>query len=457
MMGTRSHARAELRRPASAVLLAALCACGGHREDAVSVVLIAIDTLRADHLGAYGHPRATSPELDRWAARGALFERALASSPWTLPSFASIYTGQPPSRHAAGLMIDRESRPMKCGRLDASVPTLPEILRDHGYATHALVTNPWLHDGMGVTRGFESYDAADVEVRMRRAGKTVTQSLRWLDRHGEGPFFLLVHFMDPHLAYDPPARLRGRFTGSYAGPLDYPVKGNLAIRARLPGLDEADRRFIAAAYDEELLALDRQLGRLLEGIEERGLLGRALVVLTADHGEELFDHGGFEHGHTVYQELLHVPLVFWGPGVPPGRHPEPVSHVDLLPTLLEALELPVPGGIAGLSLWPALTRGAHLPERGLLAEGTLYGAELKALIRWPWKVIASEGDEAPKLFHLGRDPRERRDLARARTEELGRLLAELRTLSEGPRGRPPPAVAIDEATRGRLRELGYLD
>lgn len=436
-----------------------LVSCDSRPPHPRSLVLIVIDTLRADHLGAYGYPRPTSPGLDRWAAQGALFENALASSPWTLPSFGSIFTGRYPSAHQAGRVLKHGLFDREVAKLDGSTRTLPEILQREGFATAAIVTNAFLHPSFGVARGFESYDFFQtVRGDSRRAQEVVDRALAWLDARDERPFFLLVHFFDPHISYDPPDSTRGRFSSDYAGELTYPVYQQLQIRAGLIELDAADRRFISSAYDEEIAYLDGQLDRLLGAMANRGLFDEALVVLTADHGEELFDHDGFEHGHSQYQELLHVPLVFWGPGVVDARITAPASHVDFLPTLLDALDISAPGGLAGISLWPALRGESEPPSRALLAEGILYGAERKALLRWPFKLIEGEDGGAAQLFDLSADPRERRDLAATQIAGREALAAELsERLRVARDGAPSPErAAIDAPTREGLRALGYL-
>jgi arylsulfatase A-like enzyme len=420
-------------------------------------VLVVVDTLRADHLGAYGYARPTSPQLDRWARRGVLFERATASSPWTLPSFASIYTGQHPSRHVAGAILQRAGE-KDFASLSSSHPTLGEILGDRGYATAAFVNAVMLHPKFGIGRGFDTYDySAGDGTRMRRANVTVDLALRWLDARDDRPFLLVVHFFDPHMAYDPPRPVRGRFTRGYAGSLRLPLTDLRRARSEPETFDTADRRFIAAAYDEELLFVDYHIGRLLDGIEQRGLLKDSLVLLTADHGEEFFDHGGFEHGHSAFQELLHVPLVAWGPDVRARRIAAPVSHVDLVPTALDALGLAVPEGLSGVSLWPTLRHGAAPPERPLIAEGTFHGPERKAVLLWPWKLIRTLGDGEAKLFDLSADPRESRDLAAREPAQLDRLLVELEAEIGSAVTEPKIRAEIDEDTRERLRSLGYLE
>jgi arylsulfatase A-like enzyme len=428
--------------------------CGGEAPRARSVVLIVVDTLRADHLGAWGYARPTSVELDRRVAQGALFERAFAPSSWTLPSFASLYTGLWPAAHGVGREPGSDGRFTSLG---PGLRPLAEILAGHGFATAAVANNPFLHPGFGLARGFADYHYVYGNLeRQPRASQIAWAGLRWLDARDPSRRFLLVlHLFDPHLTYDPHPSVRGTFTSGYRGPLALPLTGFGGANAGWAPRDPADRAFVAAAYDEELLFVDRQLARLFAGLDERGLRDETLVVLTADHGEELFEHAGFEHGHSLHQEVLHVPLVIWGPGVRPGRVEAPVSLVDVLPTLLDALGLPPAPGAAGVSLWPLATRRDPLPERALLAEGTLHGPERRALVRWPWKLLEVDGG-APRLFDLAADPAERSDRAAAEPERLRALAAELAGLRAGPAA-AAPAPELDDAAREQLSGLGYLD
>ncbi len=418
------------------------------------MVVIVVDTLRADHLGAYGYREATSSALDARVPRGAIFERAFAPSSWTLPSFASLYTGVWPPGHGVGREPGAEDR---YTALSERARVLAAILAERGFSTAAIANNPFLHPGFGLARGFETYRYVYGNLlHQPRASQIAWAGLRWLDERDPSRRFLLVlHFFDPHLTYDPHPSVRGAFTSGYRGPLELPVRGFGDANATWAPADPEDRRFVSGAYDEEVLFVDRQLEHFLAGLEERGLADETLVVLTADHGEELFDHGGFEHGHSLHQELLHVPLVVWGPGVQPGRIDAPVSLVDVLPTLLDALGLPAISGIDGVSLWPLLSRRAPLGARPIVAEGTLHGPERRALVRWPWKLVETDGG-ASRLFDLERDPGERSDLAEAEPERVRALAAELDRLRAGAR---PDAAApeIDDGTRRDLSALGYLE
>jgi choline-sulfatase len=424
-----------------------------------SLVMIVVDTLRADHLGAYRYHLPTSPSLDERFRNGALFERAVASSPWTLPSFATLLTGRTLSRHGAGRRISPGSR-RRVGALDPSLPVLAGLLGAQGYQTAAFVTNAYLREAFGLGRGFETYSCRPATNRsFRRAAEGVTKALEWLDARDARPFFLLLHFFEPHLNYEAVPETRGSFTAEYQGPLELPIRGLWELRRTIGEMDEGDRDFIRAAYDEEILAVDRQLGRFFRALDDRGITDDAVVVFTSDHGEEFFEHGGFEHGHAAYQELLHVPLVFWGPGVPPARIETPVSHLDIFPTLLDALDLSIPDDLPGISLWPLMTQGDAIPTRGILAEGTLYGPPREVLIRWPWKLIQTGKARRMELFELDRDPEERRDLAQElpdRAEELRRELR-LRVSSARAGLRQQVEAEIDEETREQLKSLGYLE
>jgi arylsulfatase A-like enzyme len=466
--------RPSLRRTAcvASAIAALLLACWRPSEDDVrglSVVLIVVDTLRADRLGLYGYRRGTSPALDDWARKGAVFERGFATSPWTLPSFGSIYTGLLPNRHGAGASVpERGARPgQPVGQvvvhhethsfagLDPAVPTLAEALSDHGYHTAAVVTNPFLHPIFGVARGFQEYDhlnGSDSEARRADAG--VDRALAWIAAHAEQRFFLLLHLFDPHMDYEAPPPFQGRFTRQYRSRFSGPVRDTQAIRDDLGALSPQDRLSIGAAYDEEVAFVDQQIGRFLEALETRDILDRTLVLLTADHGEELFEHGGFGHGHAMHQELLWVPFVAWGSAVRPARHLTPVSLLDVAPTILAAARIDPPAAMAGVSLWPTLTTGAQPPPRLLFAENPGAEREEKIVVQWPFKMITDPQGVPTRLFDLLANPHETIDQAHAYPELVGELAARGReALPPGAAGTAPP---LSDDLRERLRKLGYL-
>jgi arylsulfatase A-like enzyme len=440
-----------------------------------SVILIGVDTLGAGRLGLYGSRRPTSPFLDRHARNGRVFERAFSTSPWTLPSFASMFTGLLPSAYGVHLAFPPESRQRAVGgagprarprrserrfaKLDASVPTLAEILAANGFTTAALVQSPIMRRGSGLDRGFSLYDShAGDNVSHRRADAVVENALAWIDRHrrADERFFLFVHLFDPHLDYDAPEPFRGQFTRGIRSRLTLPVKSVRSIRNRISSLTPADREFIEAAHDEEVRSIDEQIRLLFEGLEVRQLREETMVILTADHGEEFFEHGGFEHGHTMFNELLQVPMIVWGPGVATGREPAPVSVADVAPTVLDAVGVQPPGTMYGVSLWPALRERREIAHRTLVAESTLYGPEQKTLILWPHKLVVVADEGARALFDLAADPGETQDLLQARPElaaSLGRMLEQ----QAGSRGRDSHEASVPPEMHEALRALGYVE
>jgi arylsulfatase A-like enzyme len=367
-----------------------------------NVVLVTVDTLRADHVGVYGAPPGSTPALDALASEGLRFENAISPVPLTRPAHASLLTGLLPPEHGV-----RDNLPAK---LDPSIPTLATRLKAAGYRTAAFVGSFLLGRGSGFEAGFDVMGDGSAEGvndsigprAERRAGEVADEALAYL-ASASPPFFLWVHFYDPHAPYDPPEPLAGK---GYAGEVAY---------------------------------TDSQIGRLVAALRDRGLLDSTLVVATADHGEGLGDHGEDEHGALVYEESLRVPLIFRGPGIAPGRvESEPVSLVDVAPFLLE-------GGKGGLSA----------PARKPLYFESYYGnlhfgwAPLRGIRDGPVKLIFAPRSE---LFDLDSDPRERRDLSLERKDVARRLYAELQRIGE----KTPAAGSVDSADLERLASLGYV-
>jgi arylsulfatase A-like enzyme len=474
---------------AALALSAATVACAPP-ETPPSMVIIVIDTLRADHLGLYGYvSNPTSPNLDERAATAAVFERAHSTAPWTLPSFGSMFTGQLPTRHSAGVRVGDYEAAVEAGedddivvrpnktlyRLDDQLPTLAATLQTAGYRTAAIMNNSFLTTEFGLNRGFETYDF-DPRTPERTATEATDLALDWLRRYDDSPdpqpFLLVVHYFDPHLPYDAPAPYLGRFAGRYESDqfrLPMPDTDWLRynIRQRVDGWQEL-MAMEQALYDEEIAYTDSEVERLLAALDERGFGERGYVLLTSDHGEEFHDHGGSEHGHTVYEELIRVPMLVWGPGVRPGGYQLPVSLLDIMPTLLDIADVPAPAELPGASLWPALREGpasrtasAIRFDRPLIAEGMLYGDEKKALIRWPWKLMVDIQDEGQWLYDLASDPKEENPAALDNLDDAGRdrlltMMAELQATMEASATTHGERASLSESTLERLRALGYI-
>jgi arylsulfatase A-like enzyme len=402
--------------------------------DKPNILFILVDTLRRDHLTPYGYKRETTPEIQsRLALPGAVVEEAYSQAPWTLPSVVSFLTGRYPG--------DLLGADMTSFGIPDEVPPLPEILARLGYQTGGFIANPSLHAGAGFGRGFRTFFAppAEIEWMKKHADTLNAHAVPWLQAHQDRPFFAYVHYIDPHDPYENPDmdRFGGRspFMPDYAGP----VAGNWIhgiYNGNIQLADPArDVPYIRALYDGEVRYVDRHIGELLASLDPK-VLANTLIVLTADHGEELYDHGGWKHGQTLYDEQIHVPLIFrWDDRIKPGtRLRGTVRLVDLVPTLVNAA-----GGTAGgkadpawngIDLLPALTGGA-LPRRPAFAQHLTSGPLRAAAVLDRRKLILYNEREPfqpadpmqahlygidaarfrrQELYDLTRDPEEKRDL-----------------------------------------------
>ena len=420
------------------------------------VLLIVADTLRADALGSY-RPRkggaSDTPRLDGLAERGVRFDSCVSAAPWTLPSFASLLTSRFPSGHGAAQNPGDGNR---FTPLAEGVPTLAESLREAGVRTAALVNNTYLQPAFRVDRGFDSYrmlrDSPDSQILYAirrvlgatahcpyaRADAVTDAVVESVERYDGGPFFLMAQYMDAHAPY------YDHETGAV-----YPDQNidDVMPEAR-------------AAYRSEVRFLDREIGRLLDRLEQRGLLDSLLVVFTGDHGEEFHDHGGTGHGWTLYDEQLRVPLVVLGSGAAVARVDEdPVGLVDVMPTLLEWFGASPPDGVAGASFLSRIRADSNDgASRSYVAE-SCYGPERKMIRFEGWKMIEHHGGESAgrvELYDLEADPGEKRDLAdreQERVEQLRARLEDSRLEGALPSG---GSVELDEKARDRLRRLGYV-
>jgi arylsulfatase A-like enzyme/Flp pilus assembly protein TadD len=391
-----------------------------------NVLLVTIDTLRADRVGAFGGPQGLTPVVDGLAARGARFLDATAHSSLTVPSHASILTGRWPAVHGvrdnAGFV------------LAPSVPTLAERLKARGFRTGAVVASVVLASSAGLGRGFDRYvdrfDTRGLDVtqaRLQRRGAEVARDAAdWIREAAAGPapFFLWAHFYDPHAPYDAPPAFAARFAGQ--------------------------------PYNAEVAAADWALGDVIAALPADAA-ARTIIVVTADHGESLDEHGEPEHGMFVYDATLRVPFVIVAPGQPAGvTVTAQVRHVDLVPTILDFVGDRLTSELSGRSLRPYVAGEQPSDVPPSYAEswfGRLHfgWSELRSIRTGDWKYIAAPRRE---LYDLARDPGETTNLAPARAALADRLAVELEKLAPATRIDAPPAV--DAATADRLRSLGYL-
>jgi arylsulfatase A-like enzyme/Flp pilus assembly protein TadD len=394
------------------------------------LLVVTIDTLRADRVGSYGHPGARTPRFDALAARGLRFARAATVTPLTLPAHSSLFTGTFPARHGV-----RDNGGYYLGEDQA---TLAEVLQGQGFRTGGFVSSFVLDSRWGIHQGFDRYfddfdlsrfeNAGGMDVIQRPGQETVDAALRWLEEDGSRPFFLWVHLYDPHTPYAAP-----------------------------PQWAQAFPRTLHGAYDAEIAFADAQLGRLLQALEADGRLARTVVTVLADHGEMLGEHGEATHGFFVYDAAVRIPMVLAGPGVPTRVIEDQVRIVDVMPTVLELLRVPAPAAVQGTSLLP-LARGERL---NLLAVSESwfprfhYGwSELVAIQDQRFKLIRAP---RPEFYDLQRDSAELTDLGAARppqAEAMSRALDEM--LARLGTAKAAAPQALDADTAERLEALGYV-
>jgi arylsulfatase A-like enzyme len=411
------------------------------------VLWLSQDTLRADHTSAFGHLRPTTPNLDALAREAVVFEDAVATAPWTLASLASQFTSRYPAAHGAT---------HKDFQKDAAHPTLFDVLASQGFTVLGITGNSFVSADFGLAGGFDGLWY--VEGRAAELNHAVQRALREWDG---GDLALFVHYMDPHYSYAPPEPYDRAFDPGYRGAVD-----GVNFRSLGPGAASSDVEHVKALYDGEIAYTDAEIGRLLGRLRQQGLVEGAVILYTADHGDELLDHGGWYHGHTLYRELLHVPFVLRLPGLAPRRVKEPVSMIDVAPTVLDALRIPSPDAFQGESLMPMLN-GGRRRERTLFAElqndrarprkfAAREGAlEYIATVRWP----QDQGEPVLKeeLYDLAADPTEKHDLkgapGRERLREQARRYLEMASAAH----RPQLRATLSPETVESLRALGYVD
>jgi arylsulfatase A-like enzyme/tetratricopeptide (TPR) repeat protein len=399
-----------------------------------NVVLVTLDTVRADHLGCYGHPRSTSPNVDALAGRGVLFSQAATVAPLTLPAHASMLTGMYPTHH--GVRVNGNTA------VGQSQRTLAEVLHDRGYATGAFIAGFVLDGRWGLNQGFDVYDDrfdlnryehVDLGSVQRPGNVVMDAALAWLAAHEQGSFFAWIHLYDAHAPYEPPEP----FASQYAG------------------------LGLAGLYDGEIAFADAQVGRCVSWLRENGLDRKTVVVVVGDHGEGLGSHGEGNHGYFVYDYALRVPLVVATPlaALQGVRVESQVSIVDVFPTVLALAGFDVPGTVHGRSLVPAMLGRP-------LAEGYAYAESMTPSLQFGWSPLQTLRTSRykliqaprPELYDLSVDPGEQTNVAARQPLVLEELAARLdRLVAETSRDAPEPATAdLDMDTVERLAALGYI-
>jgi arylsulfatase A-like enzyme len=459
----------------------------GPRRARPNVILISIDSLRHDHLGCYGYGPGTSPNIDQVAREGTLFETVVSSTSWTLPAHAALFTGLPDRVH--GCSDDLRW-------LDGSRLTLAEVLRSAGYETVGFFSGPYLSPSFGFAQGFKSYhdctSYSDKSIALIKAGNLMSkvgqldqdlmhlahgdvtnpivlrEVLAWLDARPRGPFLLFIHLWDVHYDYIPPPPYDTMFDPGYKGPVD--GRKLLAASRKPEGWTEADVEHLKALYDGEIRWTDDTLGKILGGIERRGLKDSSILAITADHGEAFYEHGLFGHRWTLHEEEIRIPLILRYPAAirAGARIQRPVRIIDIAPTLLELAGAPPLPDAMGRSLAPLLGNStAPWSDLPSLCELTVPASKIHnfAVRETALKVILNFAVNKLTVFDLLTDPKEQSPLPEGQAPLSTAALLDLykswarkmqdvfeRLPVAGERDTPP----ISKMTEEQLRSLGYL-
>ncbi|MBK6577574.1 MAG: sulfatase [Sandaracinaceae bacterium] len=436
-------------------------------EPARNVVVLLIDTLRADKLRPFNpRSRVEAPTIDALAQAGAVFELAQSPENWTKPSVASVLTGLYPMTHR---------QKTESSSLPPSAVLLSEHLKEQGFRTASFIANGYVSDRFGFNQGWDHYTNYIREGKSTEAENVFAEAATWIEANRGERFFTYIQTIDPHVPYDPPAEYLRRYDArtDYAGQVQPRMTPDLLVGAkRNPPtvvFDESDRRRLDALHDGEITQHDHFFGRFLAKLEELGLTEDTLVVVVSDHGEEFDDHGSYGHGHSVYQELLHVPLMFRLPGRIPAnvRIPHAVSTLNIPATVTEFLGVPAMGTQEGSSL-VNLMLGVNAP--GPRVAFSDFQDERRVITTSRWKFIV-RGNLTSTLFDLQQDPRERQQLPAGASPVAQRfcrvMLSQFLgstdrgnwTGSQQGRGTQLEAsdAVMDDEIQGQLRALGYAN
>ncbi|MFT6819428.1 MAG: arylsulfatase A-like enzyme [Myxococcota bacterium] len=406
------------------------------------VVLVIVDTLRRDALTAYAPNAAPTPHIDAFADESTLYTSAMAPSSWTTPSVGSIMTGKLPSQ----LGLQHELR-----RLSDEAVLLPEMLRETGMTTAAVVSNKYASTKWGFNQGYDAFDETTIRRRSNITGSEVTDvAISLLDRFSEEPLFLMAHYVDPHVTYNDHDDHR-RWEGEYVGPMEAPVTWEV-LRDEYRRMGDSDWEHVRAIYDAEVAYTDKHVGRLFDHLRKSGRMDNALVIFTHDHGEEFNDHTSIGHGYSLYEEAIGAPLIVHYPErvTVPSHVSAPVSLMDIVPTTLELSGLPIPDGLEGRTLLGTLD-----PERPVRAETDRGGNPHRAVRIGDRKFIYRSDRNRRQVFDLAADPHEKDVLSPGPRDRA--LWAAMEDWPESELTADAEPIDLDAMEREMLEAIGYLD
>jgi len=421
-----------------------------------NVVFIIVDTLSTEDLGAYGNTNSPSPIIDKLAREGVLFKKAYSTSSWTKPSIASLFTGLMPSVHGVTSIDDI---------LKEEEFTLADAFKSKGFKTAAFVSHTLISPQMGYAQGFDVYDTIPFKGNVHdviSSAKVTDMANDWLKKNHKDPFFLFLHYFDPHNNYHHHKKFDR--TSNYKGSLKSSADIR-ELRKLIPTMTKEDQAFLKGLYQEEIAFTDSQIGRFLENIENFGLSKDTLIVLTADHGEEFLEHGEIGHSRTLYNELIHIPFILKLPSkFKPSIVNDPISSMDIFPTLLSFLKIPIDSAVKAASLALTLTHGMPIKKQDIVSEVDFKSSHIKAykisVIRDNLKAILDKPSNTFELYDLEKDPQELDNIALKNPELLltisplildykDKVQTSLPTTKKTRKERTPDEVE-------QLKSLGYL-
>jgi len=438
-------------------------------------LIIVIDALRPDHLESYGYNRNTAPNITDLAEKGIVFKKAFANSPWTKPSVATIFTGLYPNLHKA--ISITESLPKQ-------VLTLAEILKNKGYNTYFLnAGNINIDKIYNFTQGFDENISPNFPVILKYPPQIIHEKMKasiyadkfinLISEKDRRPFFAYIHFMDTHTPYNI-NKYNNNFTNEVAGQFLGPGKISSSLIRKLTAANQLqikDKEYIVALYDGQIRFVDEEIGKIITKLKELNLLNNTVIFITSDHGEEFWEHNGFEHGHTLYNELLQIPLIISGYNTTPLETNYTVQLADLFNTIAELADTNTIISKNNGQSFADLINGANLPDisKPIFATGTHFGDEKYSLMKNQDKIIFNTGitknkkpfkgyknPNVTELYDLNNDPHEKIDLANKDIKRSDRLKKELDIYINKKSSFKSKSIKMDKETRERLKSLGYI-